>query len=230
MAKKDSGFIGTFGGSPKSRLSNVLAGDRTGRGKTSTFSAVREGNYNRDPALGVPVARMGAYAQRKNLPPGSIDIRGYFGDERTGVRKPAPGYVMGQKIATALKAKAADKKAKPASVVRTTTDMKTSPVKTTPAQRVVMDKNPMGPRKTAAGKNASFGFASTKDMGARAMGALGGLARGAMSGGLKSSPGSLARAAQARAMNKNSVAGPSKTASGKNASFGFGGGKGGKKK
>lgn len=224
MAKKDSGFIGTFGGSPKSRLSNVLAGDRTGRGKTSTFSAVREGNYNRDPALGVPVTRT-AIAQRKDISPGSIDIRGYFGDERTGIRKTA-----GQKIASALKASVVDKKAKPANVVRTTTNMKTSPVKTTPAQRVVMDKNPMGPRKTAAGKNASFGFASTKDMGARAMGALGGLARGVMSGGLKSSPGSPARAAQARAMNKNSVAGPSKTASGKNASFGFGGGKGGKKK
>lgn len=224
MAKKDSGFIGTFGGSPKSRLSNVLAGDRTGRGKTSTFSAVREGNYNRDPALGVPVTRT-AIAQRKDLPSGSMDIRGYFGDERTGIRKTA-----GQKIASALNVGAVDKKAKPADVVRTTTNMKTSPVKTTPAQRVVMDKNPMGPRKTAAGKNASFGFASTKDMGARAMGALGGLARGAMSGGLKSSPGSPARAAQARAMNKNSVAGPSKTASGKNASFGFGGGKGGKKK
>lgn len=224
MAKKDSGFIGTFGGSPKSRLSNVLAGDRTGRGKASTFSAVREGNYNRDPALGVPVTRT-AIAQRKDLPSGSIDIRGYFGDERTGIRKTA-----GQKIASALNVGAVDKKAKPADVVRTTTNMKTSPVKTTPAQRVVMDKNPLGPRKTAAGKNASFGFASTKDMGARAMGALGGLARGAMSGGLKSSPGSPARAAQARAMNKNSVAGPSKTASGKNASFGFGGGKGGKKK
>lgn len=151
-------------------------------------------------------------------PAGSIDIRGYFGDERTGIRKSA-----GQKLTSAINAK-------PAAVVRTTTNMKTSPVKTTPAQRVVMDKNPMGPRKTAAGKNASFGFASTKDMGARAMGALGGLARGVMSGGLKSSPGSPARAAQARAMNKNSVAGPSKTASGKNASFGFGGGKGGKKK
>lgn len=224
MAKKSSGFIGTFGGSPKSRLSNVLAGDRTGRGKTSTFSAVREGNYNRDPALGVPVTRT-AIAQRKDISPGSIDIRGYFGDERTGIRKTA-----GQKIASALNVGAVDKKAKPADVVRTTTNMKTSPVKTTPAQRVVMDKNPMGPRKTAAGKNASFGFASTKDMGARAMGALGGLARGVMSGGLKSSPGSPARAAQARAMNKNSVAGPSKTASGKNASFGFGGGKGGKKK
>lgn len=224
MSRKSSGFIGTFGGSPKSRLSNVLAGDRTGRGKTSTFSAVREGNYNRDPALGVPVTRT-AIAQRKDISPGSIDIRGYFGDERTGIRKTA-----GQKIASALNVGAVDKKAKPADVVRTTTNMKTSPVKTTPAQRVVMDKNPMGPRKTAAGKNASFGFASTKDMGARAISALGGLARGAMSGGLKSSPGSPARAAQARAMNKNSVAGPSKTASGKNASFGFGGGKGGKKK
>lgn len=223
MAKKSSGFIGTFGGNPKNRLSNVLAGDRTGRGKPSTFSAVRQGNYNRDPALGVPVTRTAAAAPAR--PAGSIDIRGYFGDERTGIRKTA-----GQKIASALNVGAVDKKAKPADVVRTTTDMKTSPVKTTPAQRVVMDKNPMGPRKTAAGKNASFGFASTKDMGARAMGALGGLARGAMSGGLKSSPGSPARAAQARAMNKNSVAGPSKTASGKNASFGFGGGKGGKKK
>ena len=32
MAKKDSGFISTFGGNPKNRMSNVLAGVRTGRG------------------------------------------------------------------------------------------------------------------------------------------------------------------------------------------------------
>jgi len=124
MAKKDSGFIGTFGGDPKSRLSNVLAGDRTGRGKASKFSAVRQGNYNLAPALGAPVTRMGAYAQRKDLPSGSIDIRGYFGDERTGIRKTA-----GQKIASALKAGVVDKKAKPADVVRTTTDMKTTPAR-----------------------------------------------------------------------------------------------------
>jgi hypothetical protein len=204
MAKKDSGFIGTFGGSPKSRLSNVLAGDRTGRGKTSTFSAVREGNYNRDPTLGVPVARMGAYAQSKNLPPGSIDIRGYFGDERTGVRKPAPGYVMGQKIAPALKAKAADKKAKPASVVRTTTDMKTTPAR--------MAVNPH--------TGSTLGFTTGKVTGSTA----------SKSGMAMRTPMTAGQRTTRAALEKGGVAGPSKTAGGKNASFGFGGGKGGKKK
>lgn len=188
MAKKNSGFIGTFGGSPKSRLSNVLAGDRTGRGKPSTFSAVREGNYNRDPALGVPVTRT-AIAQRKDLPSGSIDIRGYFGDERTGIRKTA-----GQKIASAINSK-------PAAVVRTTTDMKSSPVSTkpsfkgnwvgaaptamqaragkkdslTPGQRQarMMAEQQVGSRKTSNGKNASAGFKSLGDMGRRAASALG---------------------------------------------------------
>ena len=203
MAKKDSGFIGTFGGSPKSRMSNVLAGDRTGRGKASTFSAVRQGNYNRDPALGVPVTRT-AVAQRKDVPPGSIDIRGYFGDERTGVRKPAPGYVMGQKIATALKAKAADKKAKPASVVRTTTDMKTTPAR--------MAVNPR--------TGSTLGFTTGKVTGSTA----------SKSGMAMRTPRTAGQRTARAALEKGGVAGPSKTAGGKNASFGFGGGKGGKKK
>lgn len=210
MAKKDSGFIGTFGGSPKSRMSNVLAGDRTGRGKASTFSAVRQGNYNRDPALGVPVTRT-AVAQRKDqsrvkpgLPPGSIDIRGYFGDERTGVRKPAPGYVMGQKIATALKAKAADKKARPASVVRTTTDMKTTPAR--------MAVNPR--------TGSTLGFTTGKVTGSTA----------SKSGMAMRTPMTAGQRTARAALEKGGVAGPSKTAGGKNASFGFGGGKGGKKK
>lgn len=203
MAKKDSGFIGTFGGSPKSRMSNVLAGDRTGRGKASTFSAVRQGNYNRDPALGVPVTRT-AVAQRKDLPPGSIDIHGYFGDERTGVRKPTPGYVMGQKIATALKAKAADKKARPASVVRTTTDMKTTPAR--------MAVNPR--------TGSTLGFTTGKVTGSTA----------SKSGMAMRTPMTAGQRTARAALDKGGVAGPSKTAGGKNASFGFGGGKGGKKK
>ena len=204
MAKKDSGFIGTFGGSPKSRMSNVLAGDRTGRGKTSTFSSVREGNYNRAVALGAPVAGMGAYAQRKDLPPKSIDIRGYFGDERTGVRKTAPGFVA------ALKAKAAAKQAAPAAVVRTTTDMKTSPAKAKAPARMAVN-----PR-----TGSTLGFTTGKTTGSTAT--KSGMAmRTSMSAGQ--------RAARA-ALEKGGVAGPSKTASGKNASFGFGGGRGGKKK
>jgi hypothetical protein len=215
MSKKSSGFIGTFGGSPKSRLSNVLAGDRTGRGKTSTFSAVREGNYNRDPALGVPVTRT-AVAQRKDqsrvrpgLLPGSIDIRGYFGDERTGVRKPTPGYVMGQKIATALTAKAAAKKmAPPAAVVRTTTNMKSSPAKAKAPARMAINRF----------TGSTLGFTSGKTTGST-------VTKSGIAG--KTTPASRAAT---RALDKGGVAGPSKTADGKNASFGFGGGKGGKKK
>lgn len=187
MAKKNSGFIGTFGGSPKSRLSNVLAGDRTGRGKPSTFSAVRQGNYNRDPALGVPVTRTAAAAPAR--PAGSIDIRGYFGDERTGIRKTA-----GQKLTSAINSK-------PAAVVRTTTDMKSSPVSAKPSfkgnwvgaaptamqaragkkdsltpnqrQARMMAEQQVGSRKTSNGKNASAGFKSLGDMGRRAASALG---------------------------------------------------------
>ncbi len=198
MAKKDSGFIGTFGGSPKSRLSNVLAGDRTGRGKKSTFSAVREGNYHRDPALGVPVTRT-AIAQRKDLPLGPIDIRGYFGDERTGIRKTA-----GQKIASALKASVVDKKAKPANVVRTTTDMKTTPAR--------MAVNPR--------TGSTLGFTTGKVTGSTA----------SKSGMAMRTPMTAGQRTTRAALEKGGVAGPSKTASGKNASFGFGGGKGGKKK
>lgn len=122
-------------------------------------------------------------------PAGSIDIRGYFGDERTGIRKSA-----GQKLTSAINAK-------PAAVVRTTTDMKSSPVSAkpsfkgnwvgaaptamqaragkkdslTPGQRQarMMAEQQVGSRKTSNGKNASAGFKSLGDMGRRAASALG---------------------------------------------------------
>lgn len=129
------------------------------------------------------------------LPAGSIDIRGYFGDERTGIRKTA-----GQKVASALKAKPA-LKVEPAAVVRTTTDMKSSPAPAksafkgnwtgaaptamqaragkkdslTPVQRQarMMAEQQVGSRKTGGGQSASAGFKSLGDMGRRAAGALG---------------------------------------------------------
>jgi hypothetical protein len=132
-------------------------------------------------------------------PAGSIDLRGYFGDERTGIRKTA-----GQKIASALKAGVVDKKAKPADVVRTTTDMKTTPAR--------MAVNPR--------TGSTLGFTTGKVTGSTA----------SKSGVAMRTPMTAGQRTARAALEKGGVAGPSKTASGKNASFGFGGGKGGKKK
>ena len=134
----------------------------------------------------------------------AIDIRGYFGDERTGVRKTAPGFVA------ALKAKAAAKQAAPAAVVRTTTDMKTSPAKAKAPARMAVN-----PR-----TGSTLGFTTGKVTGSTA----------SKSGMAMRTPKSAGQRAARAALEKGGVAGPSKTASGKNASFGFGGGRGGKKK
>lgn len=193
MVKKSSGFIGTFGGSPKTRWSNVLAGDRTGRGKPAQIiSTVHNAGALQSARLGAPVTRMGAYAQRKDLPSGSIDIRGYFGDERTGIRKPVTSFAAKPKQSTP-------------SVVRTTVDMKTSPVKTAPiktavspketsmsrAQRIVAERQAAGPR-MAGGKNVSYGFGNAKALGqsiAKSFGGGGQRSGGGMGGGMRSGGG-----------------------------------------
>jgi len=86
-------------------------------------------------------------------------------------------------------APAANKKAAP-SVVRATTTEKLSPVKAQPKaptrvgnRMAMLEKNVAGPRKTAAGKNVSYGFASMKDMARSAGKSIGGMGGGMRSGG-----------------------------------------------
>ena len=147
-----------------------------------------------------------APAKTRSLPrpAAAIDIRGYLGDERTGIRKPTTSFAAG------LKAKAAAKKVTPAAVVRTATDMKTSPVKTKAPTRMAV--NPF--------TGSTLGFTTGSRTGSTATKA-GVAGKTQMSG--------TQRMAQ-NAFNKGGVSGPRKTADGKNASYGFGGSKGGKKK
>lgn len=131
-------------------------------------------------------------------PTAAIDIRGYFGDERTGIRKnvgplqtkpramPAPTGVA--TITPAVKT-AVTRKAAPAQVVRTTTNMKVTPV-SAPAR--------MGGLGVSTGKTT--GTSATR----------------AGTGG-KTSMSAYGRAQQTAA-NKSGVAGPSKNSSGRNAS------------
>lgn len=183
-----------FGGDPSSRLSNVVAGNRLGGRKYGNPSVVTRGSpYNT-----VKPTRFSVKAPKdqsrvtKDLPTGSIDIRGYFGDERTGVRKPVASFAAKPK-------QTASSQVKPAAVVRTTVDMKTSPVKTAPiktavspketsmsrAQRIVAERQAAGPR-MAGGKNVSYGFGSTKALGqsiAKSFGGGGQRSGGGMGGG-----------------------------------------------
>lgn len=205
MAKKTS-FIGTFGGNPKTRMSNVLSGDRLGGRKYGNPSLVSRGSpYNTLKPAGFSVkAPKDQSRVAKDIPAGSVDIRGYLGDERTGIRKPTTSFAAG------LKAKAATKKVTPAAVVRTATDMKTSPVKTKAPTRMAV--NPF--------TGSTLGFTTGSRTGSTATKA-GVAGKTQMSG--------TQRMAQ-NAFNKGGVSGPRKTADGKNASYGFGGSKGGKKK
>lgn len=130
--------------------------------------------------------------------PGAIDIRGYFGDERTGVRKPVASFAAKPK-------QVASPPVKPAAVVSTTVDMKTSPVKTAPiktavspketsmsrAQRIVAERQAAGPR-MAGGKNVSYGFGNAKALGqsiAKSFGGGGQRSGGGMGGGMRSGGG-----------------------------------------
>ena len=204
MAKKTS-FIGTFGGNPKTRMSNVLSGDRLGGRKYGNPSLVSRGSpYNTLKPAGFSVKAPKDQSRMVKDIPAAIDIRGYLGDERTGIRKPTTSFAAG------LKAKAAAKKVTPAAVVRTTTDMKTSPVKTKAPTRMAV--NPF--------TGSTLGFTTGKTTGSTS----------SKSGTAMRTPMTTNQRMAQNAFNKGGVAGPSKTAGGKNASFGFGGGKGGKKK
>lgn len=139
-----------------------------------------------------------AAAKGAALPPNSIDIRGYFGDERTGVRKPVANFAAKPK-------QAVSPQVEPAAVVHTTVDMKTSPVKTAPiktavspketsmsrAQRIVAERQAAGPR-MAGGKNVSYGFGNAKALGqsiAKSFGGGGQRSGGGMGGGMRSGGG-----------------------------------------
>ena len=95
-------------------------------------------------------------------------------------------------------------------MVRTTTDMKTSPAKAKAPARMAVN-----PR-----TGSTLGFTTGKVTGSTA----------SKSGMAMRTPMSAGQRTARAALEKGGVAGPSKTASGKNASFGFGGGRGGKKK
>jgi hypothetical protein len=138
-------------------------------------------------------ATAGKLGKTRGLTPAAaaIDIRGYFGDERTGIRKN-----VGPLNAVAPKAKAivnaAPAKAKtPPAVVSTTTNMKLSPVKTAAPAR-------MGGLGVTTGKTT--GTTATR----------------AGTGG-KTTMSSYGRAQQTAA-NKGGVAGPAKNSSGRNVS------------
>ena len=209
MAKKSFGG-GVFGGDPSNRMSNVLAGDRLGGRKYGDLSMVtRNSPYqNVKPfgftakvpkdqsrvARGMPKATgEAAVSSQKNMSvSGGLGFKPY--------NNPKPSYRTSPADTTAMrnwqygdvlaKTTPVAKVVPTAEVVRTTTNMKTSPVKAqpkaqpkAPARMAMLEKNVAGPRKTAAGKNVSYGFASMKDMARSAGKSIGGMAGGMRSGG-----------------------------------------------
>jgi hypothetical protein len=116
---------------------------------------------------------------------------GAFNPYRAGAKKTAPAMPAPTGEAKITPPKGAPARIAPAAaVVRTTTNMKTSPVKAQPKapmrvgnRMAMLEKNVAGPRKTAAGENVSYGFASMKDMARSAGKSIGGMAGGMRSGG-----------------------------------------------
>ena len=89
-------------GSTRNRMSSVVAGDTSSRvygGATPKGrSSVSATSPYRSAGLGMPVTGMGANIKSRKaitdriMPAGAmVDIRGYLGDERTGIRKSVPG-------------------------------------------------------------------------------------------------------------------------------------------
>lgn len=197
MAKK-SVSSSTFGGRRSERMSNVLAG----KSGVDAPSTVRSASVLRNPAYGAPVTRMAAYGNAKDqsrvkqqdrltpekqLPAGSIDIRGYFGDERTGIRKAGVG--TGRKVTPASAAAPIKTQVKPAETIRTFVREKLTPTRKTGPQ---MGLNRVTGNTTGFSSGTKTGKTITK------------------SGVATKTPMSASRRAEQNAFNKGGVAGPSR--------------------
>lgn len=158
MAKKNSGFIGTFGGNPKTRWSNVLSGDRTGRGKPARDIVTPQNIGILNNPQYAPTVRMKSYAQGKGrsldakpLPPAtgeasvtpnrrSMSVAGGLGIQAYGDVSKSHTLRTPREATTATRDYQYGNVMGAPSVVRTTVDMKTSPVKTAPIKTAVSPK------------------------------------------------------------------------------------------
>ena len=106
----------------KERLSSIVSGDVRDRNRAGP-SMIRLNSAATMPRYGMPVSGLRGRTPKdqSRVPVGTIDIRGYFGDEGTGVRKPTA-----RMPAPAVKKAPAAKKDAP---IRTTVDMRTTPAR-----------------------------------------------------------------------------------------------------
>ena len=201
MAKKSVG-VGYFGGNPKTRMSNVLAGDaRTGgRAKFNQTSAV----FSNSPYANRP-APLSTYTppKEKALAPGSIDIRGYFGDERAGIRKARVG--LSRKATPTATVAAPKAKKTVGETIRTFVREKLTPTRKTGPQ---MALNRVTGNTTGFTSGVKTGKTITK------------------SGVATKTPMSASRRAEQNAFNKGGVAGPSRGGGGGSFRSSGGGGRG----
>lgn len=108
----------------RERLSSIVSGDVRDRNRAGP-SMIRLNSAATMPSLGMPVSGLRGTTSKapkdtsrvNDLPPGSVDIRGYFGDERTGVRKPT------SRFSPAKKQVVAPEKGKPKAPARKLTEI-----------------------------------------------------------------------------------------------------------
>lgn len=191
MATKKSVGGGVFGGDPSQRMSNVLSGERRG-GRLSgiqTSTAYAPGAYNTMKTDVFRAANMRKDKLQDRVPVGTVDLRGYFGDEGTGVRKPTA-----RMPAPAVKKAPAAKKAAP---IRTTVDMRTTPAKAKAPTRMAVN-----PR-----TGSTLGFTTGKTTGSTSF-------KPGVAAKTRVSP---AQQMARNAFNKGGVAGPSRSGGGRSA-------------
>lgn len=243
MAKKTS-FIGTFGGNPKTRMSNVVAGDRLGGRKISNPSlittrspyqaAMPTGFRAKAPkdqsrlTPGMPKAAAREQittSQRKLGVTGGLGLQGYMSPG-------APTVTTSRKAATKTRnaVYGSPPPANPVNVVRdvvrTVANMKTTPAKASRAAAPVSVRDAQGMRPgNYGGKSVTMGGKTYKGFTVNE-------SRG-RSGQTTKSVGNWSSTPNAgRTMTKSGVAGPGKDSSGRNRSSATGKGAfgGGKKK
>jgi hypothetical protein len=174
----------------KERLSSIVSGDVRGRNRAGP-SMIRLNSVATMPRYGMPVSGLRGRTPKdqSRIPEGTIDIRGYFGDEGTGVRKPTA-----RMPAPAVKKAPAAKKAVP---IRTTVDMRTTPAKAKAPTRMAVN-----PR-----TGSTLGFTTGKTTGSTSF-------KPGVAAKTRVSP---AQQMARNAFNKGGVAGPSRSGGGRSA-------------
>lgn len=231
MATKKSVGGGVFGGDPSQRMSNVLSGERRGGRLTGrqTSTAYAPGAYNTMKTDVFRAANMRKDKLQDRVPVGTVDLRGYFGDEGTGSRKATPPrknagkiFSSGTTYSSRIKQLAGLRKPSVHDRMMEVSERKLADIKARKARKPVeINIFGNGPRKAKPGTTAK---APTRMAVDPRTGSTLGFTTGKTTGSTSFKPGvaaktrvSPAQQMARNAFNKGGVAGPSRSGGGRSA-------------